>query len=75
MNPDQWLTLDELASYLKISRSKIYQMSQDAEIPASKIGKQWRFNQEEIDTWMKNKNPSRIIRQQGETISSEGEGA
>jgi len=74
MNSDQWLTLDELASYLKISRSKIYQMSQNAEIPASKIGKQWRFNQEEIDTWMKNKKPSSIIRQQGETISSEGEG-
>jgi len=74
MNSDQWLTLDELASYLKISRSKIYQMSQDAEIPASKIGKQWRFNQEEIDTWMKNKKPSCIIRQQRETISNEGEG-
>lgn len=74
MNSDQWLTLDELASYLKISRSKIYQMAQNAEIPASKIGKQWRFNQEEIDTWMKNKKPSSITRQQGEAVSSEGEG-
>ena len=74
MNSDQWLTLDELASYLKISRSKIYQMSRDAEIPASKIGKQWRFNQEEINTWMKNKKPNPIIREQRETVSAEGEG-
>lgn len=62
MSSNQWLTLDELASYLKFSRSNIYQLLQDAEIPASKIGKQWRFNQEEIDTWMKNKKPTSIIR-------------
>jgi len=74
MSSDQWLTLDELASYLKISRSKIYQMSQNAEIPASKIGKQWRYNQEEINTWMKNKKPNNAITEQREAVSSEGKG-
>lgn len=74
MNSNQWLTLEELARYLKISRSKIYQMSQDAEIPASKIGKQWRFNQKEIDTWMANKKSNHMARQQGEKLSHEEEG-
>jgi PTS system nitrogen regulatory IIA component len=50
---DKWLTIDELATYLKLSRTKLYGMAQRAELPASKIGNQWRFNREEIDQWMK----------------------
>ncbi|MCP4475727.1 MAG: helix-turn-helix domain-containing protein [Gammaproteobacteria bacterium] len=61
-----YLTLDELAAYLKISRAKLYRMSQDAKIPASKIGNQWRFSQEEVNTWMKNQRPLNITCQQEE---------
>ena len=50
---DKWLTIDVLASYLKLSRTKLYGMAQRGELPASKIGNQWRFNREEIDQWMK----------------------
>ena len=50
---DKWLTIEELATYLKISRTKLYGMAQRGEIPASKIGNQWRFDREEIDQWMK----------------------
>lgn len=50
---DKWLTIDELASYIKMSRTKLYGMAQRGEIPASKIGTQWRFDREEIDQWMK----------------------
>jgi len=55
-----YLTLDELTAYIKISRAKLYQMSQAGKIPASKIGRQWRFNQDEIDTWMKNQQPNNL---------------
>jgi len=68
MSLDKWLTLDELAAYIKISRAKLYQMSQAAKIPASKIGSQWRFNREEIDTWMKNQRPSNVTSLQEEKI-------
>ncbi len=50
---DKWLTIDELASYIKMSRTKLYGMAQRGEIPASKIGNQWRFDRKEIDQWMK----------------------
>lgn len=50
---DKWLTIDELASYIKLSRTKLYGMAQRGEIPASKIGSQWRFDRETIDRWMK----------------------
>ena len=50
---DKWLTIEELATYLKLSRTKLYGMAQRSEIPASKIVNQWRFDREEIDLWMK----------------------
>lgn len=51
---DKWLTVEELAAYLKMSRTKLYAMTQKGEIPASKIGNQWRFDRDEIDEWVKN---------------------
>lgn len=53
MTTDRWLTLDELAGYLKLSRSKLYRMAQEGEVPASKVASQWRFDHHEIDEWMK----------------------
>jgi PTS system nitrogen regulatory IIA component len=50
---DKWLTLEDLATYLKLSKTKLYGMAQRGDIPASKIGNQWRFDREEIDQWMK----------------------
>lgn len=49
----KWLTIEELAEYLKMGRTKLYRMAQDGDIPASKVGNQWRFDREEIDLWMK----------------------
>ncbi|HUV50348.1 MAG TPA: helix-turn-helix domain-containing protein [Anaerolineae bacterium] len=49
---DKWMTVEELAAYLKMSRTKLYQMAQNGEIPASKIGNQWRFDRNRIDEWM-----------------------
>ena len=50
---DKWLTIDELVTYLKMGRTKLYSMAQQGDIPGSKIGKQWRFDREEIDEWIK----------------------
>ena len=50
---DKWLTIDELATYLKMGRTTLYTMAQKGVIPGSKIGKKWRFDREEIDEWIK----------------------
>jgi excisionase family DNA binding protein len=47
------LTIKELSGYLKMSRSKLYQMAQKGELPTSKIGTQWRFDRDRIDDCMK----------------------
>jgi excisionase family DNA binding protein len=62
MDQDKWLTIDELADYLNMGRTKLYRMAQKADIPASKIGNQWRFDREEIDEWMKSQRPATASR-------------
>jgi len=57
VDTNKWLTLDELAKYLKLSRTKLYKMAQEAKIPASKIGSQWRFNRQEVDDWVTSQRP------------------
>jgi excisionase family DNA binding protein len=47
-----WLTIDEAAQYLKISKETLYKMAQREQIPASKLGSQWRFKQSIIDKWL-----------------------
>lgn len=48
-----WLTIEEIANYLKVSKETIYKMVQHDQIPASKLGSQWRFNRETVDDWLK----------------------
>ena len=46
------LTLKELSGYLKSSKSTIYRLAQQGEIPCSKVGRNWRFKKERIDKWL-----------------------
>jgi len=59
MYEDKWLTIDELALYLKMGKTKLYGMVQRGKIPASKVGNQWRCNRQEIDEWMKSQRPKK----------------
>jgi len=46
------LTIQELAVYLKISKSTIYKLVREGKIPSQKIGRHWRFRKEAIDRWL-----------------------
>ena len=43
------LTLDELAQYLRVHRSTIYRLLRKNQLPAFKIGSDWRFNLDSVD--------------------------
>lgn len=47
------MDVKELAAYLGIGKSKIYQLIREKKIPASKIGRQYRFSKSVIDNWLK----------------------
>ena len=48
----RWMTLQEVAEYLQLSKDMIYRLAQSGKIPASKVGSRWRFRRERIDLWM-----------------------
>jgi len=46
------LTIDELAAYLKLSKSSLYKLVKDGRVPGQKVGRHWRFSRKAIDRWI-----------------------
>lgn len=49
------LTIEDLADFLKISKSTLYKLVREGSIPCQKVGKHWRFHKDAIDEWLKQK--------------------
>ena len=49
------MTVNELTEYLKLDRMTIYKMLKEEQIPASRIGHQWRSFREDVDAWLRSK--------------------
>ena len=49
---DNIMTLEEVAKYLKMKPQTIYTWAQKGNIPAAKLGKEWRFRKDLIDEWL-----------------------
>jgi excisionase family DNA binding protein len=50
--PDEILTIDEVAAYLKAGKRTVYRLAASAKIPAFKLGGTWRFRRAELDQWI-----------------------
>lgn len=46
------LTVEEVAQFLRVPKSTVYKLARLGQLPASKIGKHWRFLRGEIHAWM-----------------------
>jgi excisionase family DNA binding protein len=46
------MTIEEVASYLRIPVSTVYRLAQQGRIPASKVGRQWRFSRRALERWL-----------------------
>jgi excisionase family DNA binding protein len=60
---DAVLTLDELAEYLHVHPTTLYRLLKNHAIPAFRVGSEWRFNQESIDRWMKERESANGVNQ------------
>ena len=49
--PKKVMTVREVATYLSVHPSTIYRLLRQNQIPAFRIGSDWRFNIETIDHW------------------------
>lgn len=53
MSESKWMTIMEIAEYLKVSRETILNWINKKNMPAHKAGKLWRFDMNEVDEWIK----------------------
>ncbi len=42
------LTVQEVANYLRIDARTVYRLANRGDLPCKKIGRQWRFNRDDI---------------------------
>ena len=49
---DEILTVMDVARFLRVPKSTVYKLARVGELPASKIGKHWRFLRRDIHEWM-----------------------
>ena len=50
---DRWLSVEEIAEYLGVSKDTIYAWISLKEMPAHRLGRLWKFKREEVDLWVK----------------------
>lgn len=49
----RWLTVDEIAEYLGVSKVTIYTWVTSKKMPGHKVGRLWKFKRAEIDLWIR----------------------
>ena len=50
---DRWLSVDEIAAHLGISKDTVYTWVTTKDMPGHKVGRLWKFKKEEVDEWVK----------------------
>jgi len=55
---EPWLSVEQIAAHLAISKETVYRWLEKGKIPAHRVGKQWRFKPSEVDEWVKSGNAS-----------------
>lgn len=47
------LTVTDVARFLRVPKSTVYKLARLGELPASKIGKHWRFLRRDVHEWVR----------------------
>lgn len=49
---DRWLSVDEIAAYLGVSRDTVYAWVSKKDMPGHRVGRLWKFKTDEVDGWV-----------------------
>ncbi len=49
---EQLLTVEQVAEYLNVDKFTIYRLLADKQLPAFKVGNQWRFKRKLLENWL-----------------------
>lgn len=50
---ERWLSVEEMAEYLGVSKDTVYALINKKNMPAHRIGRFWKFKAEEVDEWVR----------------------
>ncbi len=50
---DRWFSVDEISEHLGVSKDTIYSWIAKRNMPAHKVGRLWKFQKLEVDSWVK----------------------
>lgn len=53
MSPSRWLSVDEVAEYLGVSKDTVYTWVTSKGMPGHKVGRFWKFKCEDVDAWVR----------------------
>jgi excisionase family DNA binding protein len=68
---DHIMTIEEVARYLSLHELTVRRLAREGEIPAFKIGRQWRVKKDLLDRWIERE----TMRNIGEGDGARGEGS
>lgn len=52
MDNERWVTVDEVATHLGVTRDSVYRWMAKKDLPAHQVGRRWRFRLSEVDQWV-----------------------
>jgi len=50
---EPWLSADDIATHLGVTKDSVYAWIANKGMPAHRIGRLWRFQASEVDTWVR----------------------
>ena len=50
---DRWLSVDDVAEYLGVSKDTVYGWVAAKGMPGHKVGRFWKFKKEDVDGWVR----------------------
>lgn len=50
---ENWVSMKDITKYLDVSRETVLQWISNRSMPASKVGRLWKFKISEVDEWIR----------------------
>jgi len=64
------MTVKEVAALLRVSTQTLYKMLEQGQIPAVRVGSQWRFDRDKVEGWIESQGAPSSVRGDSSNNSS-----